>query len=119
MMKSPIALQLYTLREAAQKDYAAVVTKVAEIGYVGVETAGFPGTTAAGAARLYESLGLEVTSAHAPLPLGDKKSEVLETMDALGCDHLVCPWMDPKNYASVDAIKRVGPRWRASIRPRS
>jgi sugar phosphate isomerase/epimerase len=111
-MTAPIALQLYTVRQALQKDFTGVVEEIAEMGYMGVETAGFPGTLFPGvspteAGELFHSLGLKVPSAHAPLPLGDRKSEVLEAMEALRCRHLVCPWMDPKHYASIETIKEL------------
>ena len=83
-MAAPLGLQLYTLREAAAQDYEGVVRKVAEIGYKGVEPAGFPGTTAEAAKKLYDDLGLEVTSAHLPLPVGEKQQEGLENAQALG-----------------------------------
>ena len=37
----PIGVQLYSLRELAQKDFVAVLKKVADIGYKLVEPAGF------------------------------------------------------------------------------
>lgn len=106
-MSAPIALQLYSLRELLNVDYAAGIRKVAEIGYAGVETAGFPGTTPQAAAQLFGELGLTVCSAHSPLPLGDKQAEVLDTMAALGCARLVCPWKAPELFASVDGIRQV------------
>ena len=106
-MSSPSALQLYSLRERLSADYAAGIRKVAEIGYAGVETAGFPGTTPEAAARLFQELGLTVCSAHSPLPLGDKQAEVLETMAALGCTRLVCPWKPQELFASLDGIRQV------------
>ena len=42
-MAAPIALQLYTVRDALAHNFKSVITRIAEIGYVGVETAGFPG----------------------------------------------------------------------------
>jgi sugar phosphate isomerase/epimerase len=78
-MPAPIALQLYTLREAAGADYEGTIRKVADIGFVGVEPAGFPGTTVEAGKKLFDELGLEVCSAHLPLPIGDKKNESLET----------------------------------------
>ena len=51
-MPAPIALQLYTLREQLARNFKSVVTRVAEMGYVGVEPAGFPGTTADEASNL-------------------------------------------------------------------
>jgi sugar phosphate isomerase/epimerase len=106
-MSAPIALQLYSLREQLNADYAAGIRKVAEIGYAGVETAGFPGTTPQAAAWLFGELGLTVCSAHAPLPLGDKQAEVLDTMATLGCTRLVCAWKPPELFKSVDSIRQV------------
>ena len=40
-MKLPIALQLYTIREETEKDFRSALEKVAEIGYTGVELAGY------------------------------------------------------------------------------
>jgi sugar phosphate isomerase/epimerase len=106
-VSAPIGLQLYTLRDALASDFEGVVGQVAKIGYIGVETAGFPGTTPKAAAKLFGELGLTVAGAHLPLPLGDKKNETLETMSALGCRYLICSWLDPKVYfTSLDTVRR-------------
>jgi sugar phosphate isomerase/epimerase len=106
-MVAPISLQLYTLRDALAQDFAGVIRRVADMGYIGVETAGFPGTPATEAARLFREMGLQVSGAHVPLPLGDKKAEVLETMDALGCRYLICAWLDPDRYfGTPDQIRQ-------------
>ena len=39
MMKRPLSVQLYSLREAAQKDFVRVLKRVADIGYKAVELA--------------------------------------------------------------------------------
>src|SRR5258708_31978252 len=106
-MPAPIGIQLYTLREALASDFEGVVRKVAEIGYVGVETAGFAGTTPKNAAKLFADLGLKVAGVHLPLPLGDKKTETLETNSNLDCRYLICGGVDPKTYfTSLDGIRR-------------
>lgn len=105
-MPAPIALQLYTVRDALAQDFDGVIRQIADMGYDGVETAGFPGTTPQAAARLFQELGLTVSSAHAPLPLGDRQGEVLETMAALGCQRLVCAYLSPDEYRGLDQIKR-------------
>jgi sugar phosphate isomerase/epimerase len=43
MKRIPVGLQLYTLRELCAEDFPGTVEKVAEIGYEGVELAGFYG----------------------------------------------------------------------------
>ena len=103
-MSAPIALQLYTLREAMAEDFDGVVRKVADVGYVGVEPAGFPGTTPEAGARLFRELGLEVPSAHTPLPIGEKKQEVLDTMEALGSRRIVSG-QGPDDFNTMDRIK--------------
>ena len=40
-MLRPLSVQLYSLRDYAKDDFVAVLKKVAEIGYKGVEPAGF------------------------------------------------------------------------------
>jgi sugar phosphate isomerase/epimerase len=106
-MTPPIALQLYTLRQDMTRDFGGTVEKVARLGYAGVETAGFPGTTAQAAAELFKDLRLTVCAAHAPLPLGEHKAEVLETMQALECRRLVCAWQSPENFKTADGIRRL------------
>jgi len=88
-MPSPIALQLYSVREYAQEDFAQTVRKVAAMGYAGVEPANFPGTTPSAAGKLFAELGLVVPSAHLPLPVGEHKNETLEAMDAIGSKRII------------------------------
>ena len=45
MKKWPIALQVYTVRDAAEADCAGTMRKVKEMGYDGVELAGTYGMT--------------------------------------------------------------------------
>ena len=105
-MKSPVAIQLYSLREPLALDFERVVAQVAEIGYLGVETAGFPGTTAEAAGQLFDRLELAVAGAHVPLPLGPRKNEVLDTLAALDCRRAVCPYLPPEQFASAGDIRR-------------
>lgn len=106
-MTAPIGLQLYTVREAMNKDFRATIEKVAETGYIGVETAGFPGITPREAVKLFNSLGLEVCSAHSPMPAGDKKNEVIETMGILGNPPLIVPFQPPEMFESKDNVKKL------------
>jgi len=103
-MTSPVALQLYTVRDLTNDDFEKTVRRVAEIGYAGVETAGFPGTTPEKAARLFASLGLEVPSAHLPMPVGDHKQQALDIAGALGIKRLVAG-MGPDRFKTVDLIR--------------
>ena len=105
-MTVPIALQLYTVREALAKDFAGVMKKVAEIGYVGVEPIfDLPGTTITEAAKLFRELGLEVPGAHTPLPVGEVANRVLDYMAAMGCQRIVSG-KGPDSFETMHLIKQ-------------
>src|SRR5215211_9110363 len=106
-MTAPIALQLYTLRDLLAQDYEGTLRKVADMGYVGVETANVFGGSPASAAKLFGGLGLAVSSAHGALPLGDQKQEAIDTMSALNCKRLILPGQPPETYKSLDGIKSI------------
>ena len=103
-MPLPIALQLYSVRESANEDFEAAVRKVAAMGYTGVEPAGFPGSTPEAAGKLFKELGLAVPSAHTALPLGDKKNEILDAMQAIGCPRIISG-KGPADFDTPDKIK--------------
>jgi sugar phosphate isomerase/epimerase len=106
-MTAPIAVQLYSVRELLEDDFEGVVRHIADIGYAGVETAGFPaGVSAADAAALFADCGLTVAAGHMPLPLGDDQQEVIETAKALGMQRIVSGYLPPEAYGDLAAIKR-------------
>jgi sugar phosphate isomerase/epimerase len=107
MMNTPIALQLYTLRDLLAQDFEGTIRNVAGLGYIGVETANQFGSSPASAAGLFRELGLTVSGAHSPLPLGDQKQEVLDTMQALDCKRCIVAWQPPEKYTSLDGIKSI------------
>lgn len=113
-MATPIALQLYSLRHELSASFEGTVTRVAEMGYKGVETFRGMGATPAEAGALFRSLGLEVPSAHIGLPLGDQKAKILDAMAALGCKHIVSPWMEPVRYSSTDSIRELAKEFNAA-----
>ena len=105
-MTAPMALQLYTVREAMADDFVGVVKRVADIGYVGVEPAlGTLGTTVKEAARLFKELGLEVPSIHTPMPIGEEKSTVLDAAAAFGCQRIISS-LRPDGVKTVDLTKK-------------
>jgi sugar phosphate isomerase/epimerase len=99
------ALQLYSLRHLTPTDYEGVIRKVASFGYDGVETAGFEGTTAAAAAKLFKELGLTVVGVHSPFPVGEKKNEILDMSSAFGCKYMIVAHIGPDDVKDTDAIK--------------
>ncbi|MEI6084643.1 MAG: sugar phosphate isomerase/epimerase [Verrucomicrobiota bacterium] len=104
-MPAPIAIQLYTVRDQLAKGFEPTIRQIAEMGYAGVETAGYPGTTAAAAAKLFQSLGLKVCSAHTALPLGEQKQKVLDEAKTLGIQRIVSG-KGPEDFKTPDLIKQ-------------
>ena len=104
-MPAPIALQLYSVRDQLEKGFDSVIRQLADTGFVGVEPAGFPGTTPEKAAQLFKSLGLQVCSAHTDLPLGDAKNKVLDVAKTLGLKRIVSG-KGPDDFKTVELIKK-------------
>ncbi|MCG3149637.1 MAG: hypothetical protein PCFJNLEI_03102 [Verrucomicrobiae bacterium] len=104
-MPAPIGIQLYTVRDQLAKGFEPTIRQIAAMGYVGVETAGFPGTTAEAAAKLFKSLGLQVSSAHTGLPLGDDKNKVLDLAKTLGITRIVSG-KGPDDFKTPELIKK-------------
>ncbi len=103
-MPPPIALQLYSVRDILPKDPKGVIRKIAEMGYIGVETAGLPGMSLAESAKFYKEVGLMVSSAHSSPPIGDKKNEVLDFAKTLGIKRLV-GGRGPDDFKTVEKIR--------------
>ena len=94
MKRIPIALQMYTLREASEKDFAGTLRRVAEMGYDGVELAGYGGLTALEVRELLDTYGLRAAACHVPLhDLTRRLDVVLDDMKVLGSKYVVCPFL--------------------------
>jgi len=101
-----ISVQLYSVRDLLSNDFEGTVRKIAAMGYTGVETAGFPGTTPAAAAQLFKALGLKVSSSHSGLPVGEKQVEMIEAVATVGSPVYVVPWINPEQIGSIDGTRR-------------
>ncbi|MGL4343882.1 MAG: sugar phosphate isomerase/epimerase family protein [Cellulosilyticaceae bacterium] len=102
---SKVALQLYTLREECSKDFLGTLKKVAELGYEGVEFAGFFGVPALELKQCLEQLGLEVVASHMPLEdLKYRIDEVIAYNEVLGNRYIICPWSEMKMAYHIDEL---------------
>ncbi|SMQ65004.1 Sugar phosphate isomerase/epimerase [Bacillus sp. OV166] len=103
MKKIPVAVQMYTLREESEKDFAGTLKKVAELGFDGVEFAGYGGLTAKEVKTLLDELGLRAAASHVPLEqLETNLSQVIEDMKILGSKYIVCPYLMPDRRSEQD-----------------
>jgi len=106
----PIALQLYTLREAAAKDFVGVLKQVAEVGYKGVELAGTHGMSADELGDILDDLGLEVCSSHGPMPTEENADEQIELADILGYDYLITGF-GPDQFSTIAGAKEAAAKF--------
>ncbi|NOU94339.1 TIM barrel protein [Paenibacillus sp. LMG 31456] len=86
IMKFPVAVQPYTIREEMKQDYLGSLEKVAEIGYHGIELGPPPeGMTIGQQKGHLERLGLQVISAHARIDvLTDGLDALIDYLQEVG-----------------------------------
>ena len=93
----PVALQMYTVRDDAARDFAGTLRQVAAIGYRGVELAGYGGLTIDAVHHELDALGLRAAGSHIALTrLENELSRVVAECQTLGCTHVVCPFLPPE-----------------------
>jgi sugar phosphate isomerase/epimerase len=95
----PVALQLYSVREDCSKDFIGTLRKVSEIGYEGVEFAGYYGMKAEDLKKNLDEIGLKVAGTHAKIDtlLGDEIQKTIEFNSTLSNRFLIVPGL-PKEY---------------------
>lgn len=123
MGKLPVALQLYTVRDAAAEDFFGVLKQVKDMGYDYVEfTADFFGYEAGEIRAELDRLGLKAVSAHVPIDLLiDDIQAAIDDFGKLGCRYIAVPWLDEARRPGsaawpqvVEQIKSIGQACRAA-----
>lgn len=108
-----IGIQLYTLRNELAKDTTATILQVAADGYKQVEPFGFP--NADPMIEAAKKAGLAVNSSHfvwasVVNPKDDSMSDfatILEKAEKVGLKHLVIPYLQDNERASLDHYKKI------------
>jgi sugar phosphate isomerase/epimerase len=109
MADIPVALQMYTVRDACEKDFAATLARVAEIGYAGVELAGTYGLTPDKMAGLLGELNLRAVGNHTALAaIRDNFEEVVALHQAVGAEWVIVPSLPKEMRESADALAAAG-----------
>jgi sugar phosphate isomerase/epimerase len=104
----PIALQLYTVREESQKGFLKTIEAVAEMGYQGVEFAGYFGHSAKEIRACLDANGLEVAGTHTGIDTvrDDTLAATIELNQILGNRNLIVPWLPDEMRSSRGAWLR-------------
>ena len=81
----PISVQLYSLRSESEEDFDAVLSRLADIGYAGVEPYNLFGKAPEAFVQQVTDLGMKVSSSHFPwVNRTESMQEVIDTLGALG-----------------------------------
>ena len=102
-----IGLQLYTVRDAMQRDFEGTLTRVAAIGYTEVEFAGYFDRSPKDIRSLLDRNGLISPSTHVDYEvLGEKWPKEIETSKIIGQSYIICPWIPEEVRNQPDGWKR-------------
>lgn len=102
-----IGLQLYSINELTQKDFLGTLRKVGEIGYDGVEFAGYFNTPAKVLKKALEEYGLLPAGSH--IGIEELRSNLDKAIDyslEIGNNIIICPYLPEPMRNSTDAYKR-------------
>ncbi len=102
---TPISVQLYSLREASEQNFDAVLEELAAIGYAGVEPFNLFGKSPQEFRAQVESLGMKVSSSHTPWANRSPVNEVVDTLRELGLNRAIGGFM-PDDFKDLDAVRR-------------
>ncbi len=112
----PVGIQLYTIRDAMQKDVQQTLQKVAEIGYKHLELAGyadgkFYGFEPSVFKSMVEDLGMTVISSHTGVEIKGvdmtNAESLAEDHAKLGVKYCVKPWLIEERRTTIDSYKQV------------
>jgi len=107
--KIPIAVQVYSVRKAAEKDLAAVLEGIAKLGFNGVEFAGYYGKDAKDIRKMLDDNGLKCCGTHTGIALlrGDNFEKTAEFHQVLGAKYMIVPGGIDKELHDVEKNKAI------------
>lgn len=99
------AVQMYTLRDDCEKDFFGTLAKVADLGFQGVEFAGFYGFSAEEVKEKLHQLGLIAVGSHTQVEALDKDLEaVISYNKVIGNPYIICPFSKWEDRSGLEAI---------------
>jgi sugar phosphate isomerase/epimerase len=113
----PIAVQLYSVRDEAARDFLGTLEKVAEMGYAGVEFAGYHGHTPEALRAKLDSLGLVTEGTHTGIDqLSDENIDATIALhQTLGTSFVIIPWLPEEMRNTPEACVETGAKLTAIV----
>lgn len=104
MKNIKMASPLYILRDECAQDLAAVLHKLAQLGFDGIEFLGFFGHSAEEVRKMLDDNGLQALGNHVPYrELIEDTEEILAFHQAVGCAYLTVSELSLENFSDVAA----------------
>jgi sugar phosphate isomerase/epimerase len=104
---NPVALQLYSIKELTEVDFLGTLDKVAQIGYDGVEFAGYFNTTAKDLRKALDGYGLKAAGSHVGIDALNKElNREIDYALEIGSPYLICPGIPLEMRSSTDDYRR-------------
>jgi len=113
MKKFKVGIQLYSIRDAMEKDMDATLKAVKEMGYDYVEFAGYFGKTAEEVKEILDKYGLKAVSVHQGIDIFEKEGKAaVDYLNTLGIKHSAIPWYNVNEFhdnwdETVEKFKKV------------
>lgn len=108
MKKLPLAYQLYCVRNEMSRDVAATLKRVKELGFDGVEFAGFYDYSAQDMKILLKDIGLKPLSSHVPLQaIQADMGKVIAYHKELGTPYIAVPYLSEESRPGMPGFARV------------
>jgi sugar phosphate isomerase/epimerase len=118
--ENPVAVQLYTVREAARDDFAGTLRQLAKGGARAVEFAGYGGMPVPELRALLDELGMRVSGSHVPLTAWEGQLEAtLADIIALGGEYAVVPFVPVERRGGASFARSLAAdlnRWAAEAK---
>ena len=105
--KLPVGIQLFSFRDQAKDGFDGIIKKAAEIGFAGVEFAGYGPYwgKAAELKKLLDDCGLKAFGTHTGYGEvhGDKLQRQIEFHQGIGCKYMIIPGMGDEQLGTKEA----------------
>ena len=119
MLLKEIGLQLYSLRDVTSTSFPASISSAAQMGYTGVEFAGYSGLKPREVAQLIRDNGLKAYGTHfGELPKTDEALDAeIEMALEVGYKYLVCPFHKMETRSDALRLADIMNETAAKLRP--
>lgn len=116
MKTLPVAVQVYSVRDDAERDFKGTMQKLKEIGYQGVELAGLYGLEPSEIKSILKEVGLVPLSAHVPFnELCEDMEGTIAKYKEIGMQYIAIPYLGEEDrpgtekfLKNIQTIREIG-----------